>query len=395
MKDYNLFTKELFAQGYSFEQYPDYARLPNHSCDRQLFDILGGFEFERHYLHSKVYATGCGLLCKGSEFSNGYLSYGGIDWKPENNNPVIGCPYWVNHCSLRHPLLDGANGGGLSKLSECNCHEVNQSYDYDQSIQKIRDEQNRLIRQQYEKFRELKENHVCHWHMNYNYWTKTWKQVYDPAECARSCQNIGGVCNLTHTPISKKRGNVFYDLKITKIRRDDTFFNGQEEISIQKGCRFLECGTSLTICENIARYCKNDILQKVQHRYSRQILLNGWTVEVLNIRAEQRESRDLLQDLRDIREGITVVHASDQIKQKKEAKRLRRDNRKMKREQKLKNKIVKNGWQSISPNSIDYFHAMKWFGEEEIQFLKQQHQKYLEDEKSVPQQMSLFDLTEE
>ena len=394
MKEYNLFTRDLFAQGYSFEHYPSCTQLPNSFCSRELFDILGGFQYANWYRDQKVYATGCGLLCKGSDFSTGYLSYGGIDWKPENNNPVICCPYLVNHCPLRHPLLDGANGGGLAKLSECNCHEVERPYDYECSVRKVRDEQNQLIRRKYEDFREQKEDHVCHWHMHYNAWTKVWKQIYDPAVCARNCQNIGGICSLTHTPISRKRGNVFFDLKITKIRRDDTFFNGQKEISIQKGCRFLEHSTSLTICENIVRYCKDDILQRARDRYSRQILVSGWTVEVLNIRAEQRESRDLLQDLQDIQDGIAVVHASDQIKQKKEAKRLRRNDRKMKRKLKLKNKIIKIGWQSIPPNSIDYFHAIKWFGEEEIQLLKQQHQKHLEDKKAEPQQMSLFDYAE-
>ncbi len=392
MKDYNLFTKELFEQGYSFEHYPNYAQLPNHSCDRRLFDILGGFEFERHYLYSKVYATGCGLLCKGSEFSNGYLSYGGIDWKPENNNPVIGCPYWVNHCSLRHPLLDGASGGGLSKLSECNCHEVNQPYDYEQSLQKIRDGQNRLIRQKYEKFREQKKNHVCHWHMHYNHWTKAWKQVYDPTECARSCQNIGGICALKHTPISKKRGNVFFDLRITKIRRDDTLLNGQEEISIQKGCRFLDTGTSITICEDIVKYGQPDIQRKAVGRYSSEIFLRGWKVEVLNIRAEHRESRDLLQDLQDIRDGITVTHASDQIKKNKEAKRQRRNARKQKREQKLETKIIQCGWDAIIPQSSDYYHAMKWFGDEKIQRLVERHQEYLAEQQKQPQQISLFEL---
>ena len=79
MNEYNLFTQKLFAQGYPFEHYPDYAKLPHHGCDKHLFEILGGFEYERHYLYNKVYATGCGLLCKGSEFSNGYMSFAGID----------------------------------------------------------------------------------------------------------------------------------------------------------------------------------------------------------------------------------------------------------------------------------------------------------------------------
>lgn len=391
MKGYNLFTQDLFSQGYSFENYPDCAKLPHNGCDRHLFDILGGFEYEKHYLYEKVYATGCGLLCKGSEFSCGYMSYAGIDWKPENNNPVVCCPYRTNRCPLRHPLLDQVNGGALCKISQCDCHEVHLPYDYEQSIQKVHDEQNRLIRQQYKKFCEKKQNHVCHWHTHYNYWTKEWQQTYDPVICAKMCQNIGGICDLRHTPISKKRGNVFYDLKITKIRHDDTFFNGQEEISIQKGCRFLDTGTSITICENIAQYGKSHIIYKATNRYSRETLIDGWKLEVLNIRAEQRESRDLLQDLQDIRDGITVTHASDQIKQSKEAKRQRRLDRKEKRERLLAQKIVQNGWNNIAPHSADYFHAIKWFGDEKILELENHHQEYLAAKQNEPKQLNLFE----
>ena len=39
---------------------------------------------------------------------------------------------------------------------------------------------------------------------------------------------------------------------------------------------------------------------------------------VLNIRSEQRESRDLIQDLQDIQSGIKITHASDTQKNQKE-----------------------------------------------------------------------------
>ena len=180
-------------------------------------------------------------------------------------------------------------------------------------------------------------------------------------------------------------------MKITMIRQDDTFFSGQEEISIKKGCRFLEHPTSLTICEHIIQHSKQDILQKASDHYSRQILLSGWRVEILNVRAEQRESRDLLQDLQDIQNGITVTHASDQTKREKEAKQQRRADRKEKQQQKLEKKIIEYGWQSIPPHSPDYFHAMKWFGEEKIQFLEQLHQDFLKSRQEQPQQLSLFE----
>lgn len=120
-------------------------------------------------------------------------------------------------------------------------------------------------------------------------------------------------------------------------------------------------------------------------------MICGWKVEVINIRAEQRESRDLLQDLQDIRDGITIVHTSDQEKQNKEIKRRNRAERKERRERKLEQKIIRDGWDSLEEYSMDYRHAIKWFGEEKIEELERQHQRYLEDERNKPQQMSMFE----
>lgn len=391
MKDYNLFTRRLFQQGYTYENYPPYASLPNPVGGRKVFDILGGFEYASWYRNQKVYSTGCGLLCRGSDFSNGYMSYGGIDWKPENNNPVGSCPYKKEHCVLRNPLLDEPAGGGLSRISLCDCHEVDLPYDYERSRDKAKDERHQRIRDKYEEFKKKNNGHVCYWQTVYNERTENWQQKYNPLVCARHCQNVGGICDLKHSPVSKKRGNVFYDVKITKIRRDGTLFDGEKEVSIRKGCRFLETGKSMTICENIARYRKKDIIRREQQKYHREILILGWKVEVCGIRAEHRESRDLLQDLRDIQDGITIVHASDQEKRDKETKRKERAERKKKRERKLAEKIIQEGWDSVEPCSLDYHHAIKWFGEEKIQDLEARHQQYLEEERNKPRQMSLFE----
>lgn len=390
MKEYNLFTQKLFRQGYTFELFPDYAKLPNSYCSRELFDILGGFEYTRAYLNSKVYSTGCGLLCQGNEFTNGYLSYGGIDWKPENDNPVIQCPYRAGHCSLRHPVLEHLNGGGLVKFSHCNCREVSKPYTYEESLRRVRDGQSRIRREKYEAFRLQKQGHICPNHCHYDEWKGIWKQHYDPMECVKTCVHIGGTCELTHMPISPKKGNIFYDMKITRVRNDHTLFHGQEEITIQKGCRLLKTNTSITLCENILRYGKHGIFRKEKDMQSWESLIDGKKIEILNVRIEQRESRDLLEDLRDIQEGIQVVHASDQKKAAKEAKRQRKQERLKRRERKLKKKIVEQGWENIPPHSLDYNHALKWFDANDFDELRKQREEYLADKENEPHQLSLF-----
>ena len=143
--------------------------------------------------------------------------------------------------------------------------------------------------------------------------------------------------------MSTKKGNVFYDVRISYIRDDDTIFSGQEVVRINKGVKLLKSPTSITICEQIVKRCQEDIKKKERDKYGMKIALSGWKVEIMNIRAEQRESRDLMQDLQDISEGIEVVHVSDKEKLIKEQKK---DKRQTARENAFKNlkKLVDIGY---------------------------------------------------
>ena len=114
-------------------------------------------------------------------------------------------------------------------------------------------------------------------------------------------------------------------------------------------------------------------------------------MEVLNIRAEQRESRDLLQDLEDIRAGIAVSHASDQKKQEIQEKRKRREKANEARTKHLEKKILEIGYENLSPHSLDRIHADKWLGEERLKELGKLREQQLQEKQSEPIQISLFD----
>lgn len=58
----------------------------------------------------------------------------------------------------------------------------------------------------------------------------------------------------------------------------------------------------------------------------------------------------------------------------------------------METKIIQCGWDAIIPQSSDYYHAMKWFGDEKIQRLVERHQEYLAEQQKQPQQISLFEL---
>lgn len=395
MGEYNLLTQKLLAEGYTAENYPAYVCLPG-SCwgSNPLQNLHGGFEYTREYLNRMVFQTGCGLLLKGSSLGFGSMSYMGILWIPENDNPVVRCPYRKDfcNCNMRNSILGGTHGGVLSKLLQCDCHQTDEPYDYEKSMDKVRNDEDRKKKQKYEAFVESRKGHVCQWHAYYNEWTEKWSHDYDPMICSRSCMNIGRTCDFTHLPVSRKKGNVFYDVKISYIRRDGTLFDGEEVVKINKGVRLFKTAKSMTICEAAVRKCRQEIARIERDKFHPEILLSGWKVEVLNIRAEHRESRDLMQDLVDIQNGIEITHASDLEKRKKEEKKERSVTAKQKKIEKLEKRLLDVGYYNLEEYSLDRIHADKWLGEEKIAELEDLRKRRLKEEQEMPVQLSLFDM---
>lgn len=114
----------------------------------------------------------------------------------------------------------------------------------------------------------------------------------------------------------------------------------------------------------------------------------------MNVRAESRPSRDLMQDLADIQDGIKISHSSDLIKRQKEAKRERRQKARRKRIEKLEAKLLKTGYDSLEEHSLDRIHADKWLTPERIEELEGLRLQRIKAEQVQPVQMSLFDLEE-
>lgn len=390
----NQLTKKLLAEGYSYDNYPSYVKLPNVSYNnKEIFDILGGFQFQKWFLKQKVYATGCGLLCRGSRFLHGRMILRGIDWIPENNNPTTICPYKVEQCSKRHPYLNFAIPCTRKKMFFCDCHEVDIPYNFDHSIDKVNEDQEKVVEQRFKDFADRAGGRVCAQQMIYDEWTEKWTQHYNPIYCAQySCGHSGGICSLRQAPISKKKGNVFYDVKIEKEVRDETIFFGQKDVTIKKGCQFFKSSTSITICEEVARLSADNIQHEEHMHYNQQILHLGWKVSVQNIRVERRESRDLIQDLQDIKNGITVTHASDLVEKRKSDSAKKKSIARQKRLEKLERKIIESGLGSLEPYSAEYHFAVKWLGREHLDNLEQIHMEKLEKKENMPVQIDLSDI---
>lgn len=104
MNKINELTRRLLAEGYTPEGYTPEDTPPGM---REYSPYDGGWTYDSETLGGMVFETPCGLLAEGWHFRNGYLAYQGIDWRAENDNPVLPCPGLDNIWQRRaEKLLD-------------------------------------------------------------------------------------------------------------------------------------------------------------------------------------------------------------------------------------------------------------------------------------------------
>ncbi len=339
MKETEL-TRRLLAEGYTPEDTPPGMRAYN--------PYDGGWNYAIETLRAMVYETPCGLLAKGDHFTNGYMSYGGIDWRPENDNPVICCPMFTTEpCPLMQPVLRQLWIGCKSAdiVRQCACRPTTRPYAYECSVDEVHDRIWREAERRWDLFRAAHKGRVCRLQSNYGRTAKVWHAWYDPMDCANlNCR----YCDVLAKEINPKRGNVFYDLRMTWTEKGAGIFPDQRRVSIEKGCKLLEKTASLTICEAIVKYGRRRVLERVKSKYHRQLFYDPTLeIEVLNLRAARTDTRDIHQDLQDIANGIEVTHAADTLKEAKAQKRARREAAKQQRIRKVEKMILTSGWTGL------------------------------------------------
>lgn len=399
MSEYNKLTQKLLAAGYTAENYPkDKVHIAGgcYSVGNPLENIYGGFEYNRVYCDAFIYKTGCGMMVFGKNVWP-ELSFSGEKWCHENGNPVIRCPYDKSKCPMNDERLHGIQGGGKSIQCLCVCHRTEETYDYEHSFEKEENERQEERQRKYQEYFEAHNGRICDRHMHYNERTREWKMIYEPYSCAEMCYSQYGFCPILGRELSKKRGNVYYDRKTSGVIKQKepqgSIFDGNTWTHIEKGIRYFDKPCSMDICEAFVKVQS----AKIQHDYitnhSTEFMLDKqFKVEIFNIRAETKPSRDLMQDLQDIKEGITITHASDAEKREKERKKEERKETQRKKIEKLEKKLVEVGYENLESYSIERVHADKWLGAERIAELEEIRQKKLYAEQNRPHQMSLQDL---
>ena len=397
--EYNKLTRKLLAAGYTADDYPNYVTIDNYARNKNnlLDNYIGGFSYVRWWIYEKTFKTPCGMQCKGLTASI-HLDMNGISWNYENDNPLITCPYHRLDCQKKHSLLFGS-GNDITR-SWCNVHLVDEEYVYEGSVEAVEKLEDDRIRREKVSFELARRGRTCDAHMHYDRDENEWKMNYDPINCGQlQCRgrhygdDNKNICPILGRPLDKKKGNVFYDIKKTAERTDlkGTLFEGQIDTVIEKGIRYFSHPVSMDICKNVVKLCQDEIRWKVNMENHSDIFMalheaRLYKVEVINIRAEQRESRDLLQDLQDIKDGIHVYHASDMQLAAKRAKEERRKKSAEKATQQLRNKILKTGFASL--DRTEERKARKMLTETEIDVLET---KYQEEQKNKPVQMTLDD----
>jgi len=381
MKEENELTRRLLAEGYKPED------TPPGMCAYNKYE--GGWTYDTKTLRAMVFETPCGLLARGEHFTNGYMSYGGIDWRPENDNPVICCPLFTPEpCPLMHPILRQFWAGHHSDdmARQCACHPTNRPYVYESSVDEASDRRNQEATRRWEKFAAANKGRVCRFQSHYGRTVKKWDARYDPMDCALyGCQHY---CDVLAKELDTKRGNVFYDLRMSRTEKGQGLFPDQQKVSIKKGCKLLDKTVSLTICNAIVKYGRHRVEERVRSEYHRQLFFDPTLkIEILNLRAARMDTRDIHEDLQDIANGIEVTHAADSLKAAKAQKRARQEVAKQRKIHKVERMILTHGWADLDDG---WKHrAEKLLDGDRIDELAEQW-KSAKTEKPLEDQFSIF-----
>lgn len=398
MKKYNVLTERLLAEGYTADNFPKDKVHIAHGCysGNPLDNIYGGFEYNRIFCESFTYKTGCGMYVKGINVLSS-MGFMGEEWCHENDNPVIRCPFDKPDCPCNDPRLHEVSGGGTCIQCWCVCHRTDESYEYENSFEKVEKERQEEKKRKYKEYSDAHNGRVCENHMFYDERTRTWSQHYEPTRCAALCFSQNGYCPILGRQLSRKRGNVYYDLKesgaVKKTSDQISMFDKDRWERATKGIRYLKKPCSMDICEAIVKTQADDIRRNYEINHSSEFMMDRtWKFEIYNIRAESKPSRDLLQDLQDIRDGIPIYFEDDLIKSEKERKKTKRELSKKKAIDKLEKKIIEVGYSNLEEHSLDRVHADKWIKPDRLEELEKIRERKIKEKQERPVQLSLFDM---
>lgn len=145
----------------------------------------------------------------------------------------------------------------------------------------------------------------------------------------------------------------------------------------------------MDICRSIVKLCGDEIKQSVLlNKYHSMLFFaeyhgREFSVEILNIRAEQKASRDLMQDLQDIKDGIQISYDADLQAADTKRKTEKREAARRKKIARIEKRIAKASYDSL--NKSEQIRAEKLLGSDRIDELESERKEQVK-----PVQMNLF-----
>jgi hypothetical protein len=347
------------------------------------------FKYAVKFLLHTVWETPCGLLKYGTSI-NGYGSFGGVDYRAENNNPEFGCPSIEKPCPHRRK---GQPAG-------CNCvlRFSNKAFDYENSVEKI---DGYWAEKETEAYRERTGGiQGCAYYcpcFEFDRASLSLSPKINADKCLR-CQNE--ICAVTRKPRNLETVNIVYD----KLREFHTKrgFVDESWKELRKGIKLREKVTRSGAEIWLKQYGGVTSAHYRGQREDCQMLFfseyhGHWAnydcfkfnVRMVNLRIEKpRAKRDLEQDLRDAADGIAVVHDSDIKKAAAASKKEKRAAYKAKKTAALERKILRDGI-----GVFDKYKQKKIFdklGRKRIVELEKQRKQASEAPKVKYEQLTVF-----
>lgn len=340
----NRLTKRLLESGVALD---DPATWPEDvwRCDR------ANFAYKRERQFTPTWESPCGLLIRSHGDFWGEVWAGGEFHCAENDNPLFECPRPGAPCDHRLPYPAGMN---------CQFHRTERTWTEDGSCE-------RLIRERLKVEQQWREVQMRD-HPGFDGFCANLRKEELPDGMFRYEKNywlercISLKCKNTQCPCLgwKERdvrpANIFYDLYIER-----KFTEGlvpYSEKSIIKGLKVFDKAVAMHDAELAlriweknpnARMLPSQMLRRLDVAVNLENNIGSKEVyfvrthgklherecrvhaEIRNIRVARQEGRDLMQDLQDVRDGITVQHASDMQKAAKAQKNERYQAGKIKR----------------------------------------------------------------
>lgn len=348
----NKLTRQLYAMGYTHEKSPNTVYWSDWQNFGYTWETMLGFTWE----------TPCGLLIEGQSNAGRTVAisdifYQDIRYCPENDNPLILCPYQRKNCQyVSQPM----------KFLMCPCHQTQKPYDYAHSVEKIEAEHEQAAKS-HRQYMEIASGSRCVCVVGNNGVQGGFQRIkYDVNDCIMvGCRNP--VCVIRKQARDLSRVNIFYDLRRTWITRIG--FLEEKKVTITKGLKAFDKAIARTDAEiwiksmerkrnpltssSIIERPKLTPLDRSYEHSSKYHQRRGvydyfeFHYEVENIRIARSDHRDLLQDLQDIANGIQVTHVADDLKEAKAQKQARRKAAKAQQIRKVEKMILTHGWTDL------------------------------------------------